>query len=264
MPKFLTLKLHKRLFSLVIIFFVMLTASTTNFAVAKPIVTFCAETRPYPPFVYMDDKEQLTGTLVDIIKRSAHKAGISPVFIAHPWLRCQKLVEDNEAQALFGMIQTPERELLYQFPAEQDHYIARAEYPVFYAKNSVIQRYSNSLLFSERFNMEAYRDVRHYGLQAPLGYVVQKLLSSKGLTAENNYTVDEGLEMAARNRLDGYVVERNIGLSRIKSLNLTNELVVSSNTVTTDYWYVPFNKQFYSQNESLVKTFWHHIGSNRE
>lgn len=231
--------------------------------VAKTSVTFCAETRPYPPYVYIDEQGKAAGILIDIINKSASQSGFKANFITHPWLKCQKLVEDNEAQALFGMIKTPERETTFQFPKSTEQYIAAAEYPVFYAKASVFNNHYDAIFTPEQFNAETYRDIKRFGLQAPLGYVVQKLLTNYELAADINYTVDEGLEMAARNRLDGYIVERTIGLSRLKTLQLEDKLLVSDTPITKDYWYVPFNKQFYQQNQALVDKFWQVMASVR-
>lgn len=243
---------------------VLLLAVLPSSILAKAKITFCAETRPYPPYIYIDERGEATGILIDIIKRSAKDSGFTPVFITHPWLRCQKLVADNEAQALFGMIRTPERELVYQFPTVQNQYIAAAQYPIFYAKKSVIDTHYNAVFLNAQFNSEAYRTYKKHGLQAPLGYVVQKVLTNYALTADSNHTVDEGLQMAARNRLDGYVVERSIGLARVTTLNLEDKLLVSDIAVTEDFWYVPFNKQFYAQNSKLVDSFWHRVAKNRE
>ncbi|CCQ11703.1 ABC-type amino acid transport/signal transduction systems, periplasmic component/domain [Pseudoalteromonas luteoviolacea B = ATCC 29581] len=241
----------------------LLTVLASHQALGAKTITFCTEARPYPPFVYLNEHGEATGLLVDIVKQSAEKSGFKAIFISHPWLRCQKLVEENHAQALFGMIRTPERAALFQFPAQRAQYIAAAEYPIFYTHQSVLYEHQSQLFTQSEFNTDQYRKIRKFGLQAPLGYVVQTFLVNSELTAEDSYTVDEGLEMAANNRLDGYVVERTIGLSRTKSLGLENVLLVSNTPVTKDYWYVPFNKQFYVQNQTLIDTFWQNVENVR-
>lgn len=258
----ITPMLKTEMYKALIRLIVFSTSLVVSGAFASEEAVFCTEARPYPPFIYLDESGEPKGTLVEIVKTSAKHAGIKPLFISESWLRCQKLVLANEAQALFGMIRTPERELKFQFPPEPQ-YIVAAQYPIFSPKDGLIHRNYKYIFTDNAFAPLMYRKIKQFGLQAPMGYVAQSYLEQHELTPGQKYTVDEGLKLAAINRLDGYIVERKIGLARLRTLGLESRMFVSEHAVLTDYWYVPFNKEYFQHNKPIVTKFWSQIAKTR-
>ncbi|WP_448213200.1 substrate-binding periplasmic protein [Colwellia sp. MEBiC06753] len=243
--------------------YLLVLALVSFYSAANQTVTFCSEAKQYPPYISVDQYGNPSGLLVDIVKKSAKEVGLTANFITDAWLRCQKLVTENKAQALFAMIKTSQRAQTFQFPADSKHYIAVAEYPIFYTENSVIHQHLDRLFSSGKFSPTAFLAIKNYGLQAPLGYVAQEYITRHGLNSSVDYTVDEGLKMAALGRLDGYIVERNIGLARAELLALKSKLKTSNQAVIKQDWFVPFNKQYYQQHKSIIDKFWLQVAKNR-
>ena len=229
---------------------------TSLVASAKQNIVFCFEDKAYPPHIYLNEQNEPAGILVDKIKWAAKQVSSQAVFVTSPWLRCQKMVTRNQAQALFAMIKTEQRAETFQFPKNQNHYLQLAEYPVFYNLNGPFANHLEALFEGGNFRPQVYREIRQFGLQAPMGYVAQGYLKSQDLMAPFDYTVEQGLIQVSNNRLDGYIVERQIGKKKIAKLQLQHSVKVTQGVVLEQAWYVPFNKRFYAANCELVDQFW--------
>lgn len=211
-------------------------------------MTFCVESMPNPPYIYPNQQGRPSGLLIDIVKKSAEQIGVVPVFVMQPWLRCQKLVRANKAQALFALIKTPEREQHYVFPSDL-HYLWKAQYPVFTLKEN-------------EFHPERYTPTS--GLGAPFGYVVTDILLEKNWLNPYSYKVDKGMQMVASGKLDGYAVERQIGENVVAQLGLSHSLKASNSVLVSSYWHVPFNVDFYEENKPQVDAFWRIVAQERD
>ena len=253
---FFRAKINKPLFLLFLI-------TMSNVVWAKPDIVFCFEDKAYPPYIFVDQHSQAAGILVEKIKRAAKQLEINPVFITSPWLRCQKLVKQNQAQALFAMIRTPERAEQFQFPDNPDHHIQLADYPIFYHPDSAFSNNLASLFQHNRFVPDAYKKIKRFGMQAPMGYVAQDYLKTHDLMTTFEYTVEQGLTQVSNNRLDGYIVERQIGLKKIESLALKRAVKITEHPVIQETWFVPFNKTFYEDNKLLIDQFWSMVSQVR-
>ena len=222
--------------------------------VAQPLVTICYESKGYPPFSYQQQNQKQRGLLVDLVTTAAKQAKIDVNFIRAPWLRCNKLLEQNKVQATFAMIRTEEREQLFAFPDEQlaaserNRYLWLARYPIFIQRNKAID-----------FN--SYQP--NFGIGAPLGYVVSQQLADKGWLSPIQYNAEQGLAMVAANKLDGYVVEQSVGQHILKRLQLEQEVSASTWALVEAKWHVVFNQAFYNDNQARVELFWHQLNQLR-
>jgi hypothetical protein len=99
-------------------------------------VTFCYENKHNAPYVFSLDNAEHDpkGIVINIIRSAAKKANLPIQFISRPWLRCQQMVKNNQAQALFAMIKTPERTPLFSFPTDKSHALMTVEYGLFIKK----------------------------------------------------------------------------------------------------------------------------------
>ncbi|WP_161568607.1 hypothetical protein [Pseudoalteromonas phenolica] len=114
---------------------------------------------------------------------------------------------------------------------------------------------------SSKFELENYKP--NQGLGAPLGYVVWQTLNEKGWLSPFQYEPAQGLKMVAQGKLDGYVVERLIGLNLLFENHLQEEVTYSQNHLLDTTWYLPFNKNFYLNNQVLVENFWFELNNAR-
>jgi polar amino acid transport system substrate-binding protein len=214
---------------------------------AAPKLKICHEASNYPPYIYQQDN-QAQGLLVDIILGAAEALNIQIEFDAKPWNRCQKDVKTGRSHALFAMIKTPKRANEYAFPLDEKNHLWTAKYPIFTSKKA-------------RFSLSNYTPDK--GLGAPLGYVVWQKLKERGWLTPYQYTPEQGLKMVANGKLDGYVVERLIGLHLLHENQLSDHIIHSEENLLDTIWYLPFNRSFYLNNQNLVTSLWSELGKTR-
>lgn len=229
-------------------------------------VTFCYEDINYPPYVYDFDGAETDpqGLLINIIRSAAKNANLPIQFIRRPWLRCQKMVKENQAQALFAMIKTPERTSLYAFPTDKYQTLMTVEYGLFIKRNGILDN-KNTLSelagVDNRLNFVNYKKHQEFGLSAPKGYVAYDILSVNKVLSNFDYILDDGLIAVAENRLDGYVVSKQIGLNKIMKYDLSNSIIWSQIILDTSDWYIPFNHEYYKRHKDKIEKFWFEIGN---
>ena len=223
---------------------------------AGAVFTICYEGAGMAPFISAgSDGSQPVGFLVEMLNTAAAPLDITLRYQQSPWLRCQKMVQQNELNATLAMIWSPERTLLYRFPDQpavsdqSDRYLWRAEYPVFHPTN-------------KPFVLAQYTP--HFGISAPLGYLIEGWLQQKGWLSPYKFTPDEGLKMVADGKLDGYSVERFIGSYHLQQLELADKVVPSQDNLIVKNWHIVFNPDFYARNKPLVEQFWFNLVAARQ
>jgi polar amino acid transport system substrate-binding protein len=221
-------------------------------------IQFCFEDQPYLPYlsdpsVASDNK----GLLVDLVEAAASMQGISISLERMPWKRCLRSLEQGTIDAAFAIIWTQERDQLFAYPMsnsgvpDSSMRIWRARYEVFAHEDMPLQ-----------WDGSTFSNVR-YGLSAPKGYVAREKLESKGLLYENELNPDRGFKLVSLQRLDGYIVEKLIGLEALKRLNIDNVKIRFEQPYMQSDWFVAFSKQKYAQNKQLVETFWQQLRKAR-
>lgn len=68
-----------------------------------------------PPYEYLESGTA-KGLNVDIIRSVCKKIGVTPVFREYPWNRAMHMVKNGEADAIFSLYKTKEREEFLLFP----------------------------------------------------------------------------------------------------------------------------------------------------
>lgn len=71
----------------------------------------------YPPYEYMDGGK-LVGTDVDIIREACKRIGCDPEFLDRPWKRAIEEVKAGQADGIFSLFKTGEREAFLYYPSE--------------------------------------------------------------------------------------------------------------------------------------------------
>ncbi|MDP5135734.1 transporter substrate-binding domain-containing protein [Rheinheimera baltica] len=226
------------------------------FSQAKTVFSVCYEGSGMEPFISAGiDGSQPVGFLVEMLNAAAAPLEITLQYQQAPWLRCQKMVQENQLNATLAMIWSPERALLYRFPDQQsstelsNRYLWQAEYPVLHTVD-------------KPFSLAQYQP--QFGISAPLGYIVEQWLQHKGWLSPYKFTPDEGLKMVAEGKLDGYSVERLIGRYQLQQLGLTDKVAVSDDNLLVKNWHIVFNPDFYANNTELVEQFWFNLIAARK
>lgn len=228
-------------------------------------VTICYENKRNAPFVFSpnDAEHDPKGLAINIIRSAAKKANLPIQFISRPWLRCQQMVKNNQAQALFAMIKTPERTPLFKFPTNKDHALMTADYGLFIKKDGILDNkdtLADITSVDNRLDVRKYKKYLKFGLSGPIGYVVNDILLKQKILSNFEYTVNTGLVAVAENRLDGYVISKMVGLNKINEHGLSNSIYWSNIILTSNEWYIPFNNEYYQQHEKQIEKFWFEIG----
>lgn len=205
-------------------------------------------------------------SLVDTVLLSAQQAGLTVQFVRLPWLRCQLLVKSGEIHGLLLMIKTPERELEFAFPNQSD-YILQYEYPLFVKRNGLYDTESlksQSMFHKDKsFNISAYRAIRKVGLSAPFGYISYQFLEQQNLLSPFHTDLDTALKLIKNERLDGFVIARDIANELLKIGDNAEKLRLTSGSVMKKYLYAPMNLDYYQKNKVQVSSFWRALHDNR-
>ncbi|GGD59156.1 substrate-binding periplasmic protein [Lacimicrobium alkaliphilum] len=219
----------------------------------------CYESDRYEPFLDVlgkGENDSTEGYLIQLSRWAAKKSGFSAEYIRRPWSRCLNMVKMGTANAAFSVIYTPQRAKSMRYPKGADkeqpeHFLWKARYPFFVARGS-------------NFSFQNYRQKPKAGIGAPFGYVPYKKLKEQGLLAPFDLSLEQGLQMVAAGKIDGYVVETQIGLSAVKKLKLSEKIQVTSDILMAAHWHIPFNKTYYRHNQQQVKQFWGNLQTARE
>ena len=232
-----------------------------SFDLCALTVTFCFEDRNFPPYIFsVPNSEQPKGLMLDLIMMSAKSADIKVKFISKPWLRCQKLVKENKANALFAMIQTSERSQVFAFPKSshsKQAYLFKGKYAIFIQKNGPydLDKTQTPIIGKQGLNLDVYHPIAQFGLSAPLGYVVRKILEKHNVLSSLNLTPLQGLKFVANGKLDGFVIDRLIGMYLIKTLGLDHKLLATEQNLLETKWHAAFNKEFYQMHQNKINAF---------
>jgi polar amino acid transport system substrate-binding protein len=219
---------------------------------AKTPVSVCYEIENLAPFISADNQPE--GILVDMLDSAVATLELELQYVRAPWLRCQKMVLDNGAQATLVMIWSPERGEKFRFP---DHHIG--------SKNSSrylwLSQYPVFSLETKPFSLQQYQP--RYGIGAPLGYIVEQWLQDKGWLSPYKVGADMGFQRVLDGKLDGYSVERQVGMLHLHRLQLADKIVPSGDNLLTEKWFLVFNNKFYQQHSTLIEQLWSNLEAAR-
>lgn len=195
------------------------------------------------------------GKLIEVVKQAATNTGLKLNFIRVPWARCLNLVTKGKTDGLLPLVKTAERAKAYQYPTSEELYVGRTAYHVFYPVKSQHKGFFEQLALAKDKSQLSVPEL-NYGLGAPFAYKITGDLSSLGLLSNHYYKPDTGLVMVANNKLDGYIMMKNIGEQKVQDLAIAKQIQVSHNAFAKEKIYVAFNKEFYQQNRQVIDVFW--------
>lgn len=109
-------------------------------------------TTEYPPFEYVED-DVLKGYDVDTVRAVLEAMGYEPEFQVLPWTRAEMMVRRGNADLLFSLTSSPERERYYLFTA-----------PISSARDVLYARKDAGLSWT------SYNDLTHLSVGVTAGY----------------------------------------------------------------------------------------------
>lgn len=220
-------------------------------------MVICHEDQEYPPHIYMVKNGPSKGILPAIIRKSLNELNVKYKMVAYPWKRCIYELKKGKVDAIFGAIWSPDRDRWLKFPKDKkkldySRSLWKAEYPIFVRKDTKIN-YKNKK-FSNVTN----------GISAPPGYIAEQKLRELKVLSKSSYLVKQALPLVLKSRIDGYVVEREIGNHQIGKMKASNELTTLSDNFFVDYWFMPVSKNYYQDNQELVEKIWTKMSQVRQ
>jgi polar amino acid transport system substrate-binding protein len=234
-------------------------------ALANPpeVLRICYEIDDAFPFIgpTVEHGQPGKSLLVELIQSAAEQAELRIEFQRQPWKRCILQLQQGTSDAIFAAIWQPDRDAWGQFPgrdpqrkmpAERNYRLWQVDYPIIVRNGSALT-----------WNGQQFSGITH-GLSAPIGYVANARLGTLGVLAKGSYSAEIGLNMVAMQRLDGYVLERQIARTYISKLGLQAQLSLLPEPLLRADWHVPFSHQFYQKHPDLAQRFWQALAEQRE
>jgi polar amino acid transport system substrate-binding protein len=227
------------------------------------VLRICYETQDSRPFwpAMTDQDEAKPGLLLELIQSAAQQAGLRLELQRQPWKRCILQLEHGQSDGIFPAIWQSERDAWGQFPGRdtQRNTPVQRQYRLWQADYPIIARNGGTL----SWNGERFSGTRN-GLSAPLGYVASQRLEALGVLAKPSYSPETALKLITLERLDGYVLERQIARNHILTLGLQTQLMLLPKPLFAADWYLPLSHQYFRQHPELAQRFWQALAEQRE
>lgn len=215
-------------------------------------IRICYESQEFIPYVLGSDAVPKThrGTLVDKVYQAAQNTEHNPVLYRRPWKRCIKDLQSGHADAIFPVVWMTQREQWGRFPKDernrldQTRVLHSGNYRIFASTASKVQ-----------FNGKTFSNLSS-GIGAPLGYVVYQKLKKDGVLSPIDLDVEQGFNLLLHNRLDGYVLEEQIGDRLIKRHGWQEKIKKLDKPYHVSHFYLLFSHAFFSQHPKVAQQLW--------
>lgn len=223
-------------------------------------VSICIENEAYPPLINGTNSlpSDNPGHSIRVAKIAAQRAGITLKFVRRPWARCLQMVNQGKTNGLLPSIKTNERNQMYAFPSNNELFLNKAQYHIFYSAKDKRKHFYEALANSKDKPITVTPELK-YGIAAPYGYIAYAQLKRLNLLSNHDYTLEQGLQMVAKGKLDGYVVIKSIGEQRAKELGVYDKIKVTDSVFLQERLYVVFNNRFYTNNQNKIDEFWRQL-----
>jgi len=236
---------------------------STGHAEDWPQLRLCYENQDLSPYTSapVGTAAGHPGLVVELIEQAARSAQLRLVLHRQPWKRCVHEVRQGASDGVFVAIWWADRDAWGRFPGRTPDGQtpvdpSRSLWP---AEYRVIVRPDSSLQWDGR----SFQGINH-GIGAPLGYAVSQYLKSMGVLANESLAPATALKLVVAGRLDGYVLESELGLALIKREGLQGQLVLLPTPVVRADWYLPLSHQFYAAHPERAERLWQAIGEQRQ
>lgn len=239
----------------IILAFIMSCAFMVTYASTK--LSFCGEVMS--PYLIKSEANALSGIDVDILKVVLSKIQVDYEIVEMAWPKCEEGLKRGVFDAALGTSKNKDRESFLYYPSQ----ISWSSEFVFFTQQE----------FKKKKNRINYQDIIHnnyrVGIIEKNSYhpsfweVFPWVDQEKGLyhkQLEPSKNVETNILKLSKQRIDLYPQDKQIGLSTIKKLNVTDLVYYDEILFKKDYYFV-FSKQSkyssaeYKTIQELVKKF---------
>lgn len=174
-----------------------------------------------------------------------------------PWRRCLAAVSRGELDGVIGVGWTTERDQAYHFPrAELDldpsKRLLHLSYSIYTRHDSVLQ-----------WDGLQFTGLEH-GLAAPKGYVAELRLQQLGVWRELDVTLDSGIDLVLKHRLDGYVLPDEVAATQLKGHPEADKIRRLEPSFMAQPLFLAFSRQSSKLNDERRAKLWQQIELSRE
>jgi len=205
----------------------------------KPLKIACDD--KFPPFEFLEGNK-MSGLAVDLVKTFLDRMIITYNIESYPWKRAESMILSGEADALFSASYLDSRADACWYPLE---HLFESEYVFFIRKQDEgVLRYDD------------FEDLKFKHIGVTLGYSYSELFWMF-LKETRNYTEattdEQSLLMLVNSRCDYSIIEKNVGKSLLKAMNLEDKITYIPKPVIQKPYFLIFNKK--QVPKSLVDRF---------
>lgn len=228
---------------------------SSAFADTRPTVV-CYENLDYVPFMLgeKDIPKHRPGILLELIAVAAPTVDIQ--YQRKPWKRCIKQLQLGKVDGMFAAIWLPERDSWGQFPprGKPSGIPADSRYRLWHVQYQIFVNHTSSLTWDG----QNFQGLSRGGVSAPAGYVARKKLKEMGVLAGGNHVALEGFKLVALDRLDGYVVEKHIGMRTVFRLPraLQDRISFLQPPLFNADWHIVFSHQYMEHYADTAQKIW--------
>lgn len=228
---------------------------------APPRLTIAAVDKPSVPFLLAEGKQfdwQKPGITLEVLQRIEQRLGLEFDYRRLPWARCLKMVENDQAQAIFHSSFKPERAQYGAYPMRDGQLdTSRSLMTLSY----VLYKRKDSNLDWDGQNLS--------GLNGPIAtgikYAIVDDLKKLGAPVREASSTLSQLRMLAKGRVAGVA---NLETITDPVLRLHQDefgdIVKLTTPLTSRPYFLMFSKQFYAEHTELAEAIWNEIQQIRD
>jgi polar amino acid transport system substrate-binding protein len=196
----------------------------------------------WKPYMWEDGDGEVVGFAVDLLDRIMTELNISYKFEILPWARALKLLEMGAADAGLVVSHSAERESIFYFNEEQIKFNTEGtEMPEFTFVESEAVFFVRKL-FVDSIKFESFEQIARddYRVGVVVGFNYENLGDDMNLVE----VISEEQAMLDLNKglIDMYPRNKLVGLSVVKKLNLTEEIIFLDKKVSSTPMYMLFSR----------------------
>lgn len=225
-----------------------------------PTVRLCYEQYPQSPYSLGVSQvpQENPGLIIDLVNQALQQAGLSADFYRSSWNRCIDDLRTGQTDGLFSMIWTPQRDPWAVFPklptdqVDPQKRLWSGVYRIYVRRDGQVS-----------WDGEQFKGL-NFGIGAPLGYLSYKRLSELNALSPLNVLHEEGLQLVAARRIDGYVMDPVVAAGLLKELQLEQEVVGLEIPLLEHPWYLVFSPEYYRDHSDSAERIWAALANVRE
>lgn len=202
-------------------------------------LSFTLATAEAPPYVYLDENNEIKGSLINILERVQKNTALKIEILVMPWARALSEVKQNRIDAIMPTLWSEERASYLEYP----------DLPFYSGGKSVlIKRASDDFEFTELSKIPSKKIIGKIRLVV-INAAFDSLVNQGRLRIYETPKLDQALLMLAQKKIDLVASEGGIAATTIKNLGLEGSFKTYSLHVDSTTGYMAFSRDFAAKHD---------------